>query len=163
MTGQRSNGLHVTATTTLLAAPAIRKRSCGPSVALSPAAKTAVNTWSHLDPSKHSTNSLRSRLLIISTAIGTALRVPGDSLRQMVGRTNIQEVTMTNLIFIRHGQTESNRSRRCMGWSNDGLNLIGKKQAQALATCLSARHIAVVYSSPLKRAIDTASPLAEKF
>jgi len=72
---------------------------------------------------------------------------------------------MTELWFIRHGETLWNRERRLQGWQDIALNDIGRQQAQALADRLvqAAMHapFAALYSSPLARALETARPAAQ--
>ena len=65
------------------------------------------------------------------------------------------------LILARHGETESNRQRLALGRADVPLNDTGRLQAQALARCLQAVPFAAVYSSPLRRAYDTARAIAE--
>jgi len=60
------------------------------------------------------------------------------------------------VILIRHGETEWNKLRRFQGHSDIPLNSKGNRQAQALAQALKNETINVIYSSPLKRAIETA-------
>ena len=70
---------------------------------------------------------------------------------------------MTQLIFVRHGQTSSNVERRWQGWTDTPLNELGEKQAQLVAKRLSESHgkIQALYSSPLSRAYQTAKAIAE--
>jgi broad specificity phosphatase PhoE len=63
------------------------------------------------------------------------------------------------LILVRHGQTEWNRLRRIQGISDQGLNETGRKQAEALAEALKDKKVAAIYTSPLKRARDTAQAI----
>jgi broad specificity phosphatase PhoE len=65
------------------------------------------------------------------------------------------------LILIRHGETESNRERLALGREDVPLNERGHRQAAALAASLAGVPVAAVYSSPLRRAVETARPLAE--
>lgn len=66
-----------------------------------------------------------------------------------------------NLILIRHGETDWNRSGRCQGVADIVLNDNGKRQARELAESLKNQNIAAVYSSHLKRAHETAKHIAE--
>lgn len=68
---------------------------------------------------------------------------------------------MTRLILVRHGETEWNRVERFRGRIDVELNETGHDQAQAAAERLRDWTIDAVYSSPLKRALDTAQPIAE--
>ena len=65
-----------------------------------------------------------------------------------------------NLILIRHGETDWNRSGRCQGIADIVLNENGKKQARELARSLKDYKITAVYSSHLKRALETAEHIA---
>lgn len=65
------------------------------------------------------------------------------------------------LVLVRHGETEWNRLRRIQGLSDLELNETGRKQAEALACGLSNERVRAIYTSPLKRARDTARLIAE--
>ncbi len=64
------------------------------------------------------------------------------------------------LLLVRHGETAANREMRYIGDRNDLLTERGRQQAEQLATALSSLPIAAVYSSPRRRAHDTAAPIA---
>ncbi len=66
-----------------------------------------------------------------------------------------------NLILIRHGETDWNRLGRCQGVADIVLNENGKKQARELAHSLRDHDIKAIYSSHLKRAMETAEHIAE--
>lgn len=68
---------------------------------------------------------------------------------------------MTRVILVRHGETEWNRVERFRGRTDVELNETGHDQAQAVAARLRGWTIDAVYSSPLKRALHTAQPIAE--
>jgi alpha-ribazole phosphatase len=67
---------------------------------------------------------------------------------------------MTELILVRHGETEWNIGNIFRGRSDIELNETGLRQAELLAEYLSSTKIDAVYSSPLKRALKTAEILA---
>ena len=71
---------------------------------------------------------------------------------------------MTQLIFVRHGQTDGNLEGRWQGWSDTPLNAVGKRQAELAAKRLSELRgqVHAVYSSPLSRAYQTAQTIADK-
>jgi broad specificity phosphatase PhoE len=66
-----------------------------------------------------------------------------------------------NLILVRHGETDWNRTGRCQGISDVVLNDNGKKQALELGVCLKGEKISAVYSSDLARAMSTAEEIAK--
>lgn len=68
---------------------------------------------------------------------------------------------MTHLYLIRHARTAWNNEDRLQGWADEPLDLVGRQQAQALAERLSANHFHAIYTSPLRRALETAAILAQ--
>ncbi|GAG43706.1 unnamed protein product, partial [marine sediment metagenome] len=64
------------------------------------------------------------------------------------------------LILVRHGETDTNKARLALGQADVELNEHGRWQAQRLAASLKREPIAAIYSSPLKRALATAEPIA---
>jgi phosphoserine phosphatase len=75
---------------------------------------------------------------------------------------NTLKQTENRIILIRHGETEWNRLHRFQGRSDIALNEKGKMQARALAKALQNKDITAIYTSPLKRAVDTAQHI-QKF
>ena len=70
---------------------------------------------------------------------------------------------MTKLIFVRHGQSEANLTKRFAGHYNCDLTEYGKLQAQKVCEYLTANfNIDKIYSSDLLRAYNTAKPTADK-
>ncbi len=67
---------------------------------------------------------------------------------------------MTRFILVRHGQTEWNRVERFRGRADLSLNETGFKQAELAAAKLKSCQVAAIYSSPMKRALQTAEPIA---
>ncbi len=66
--------------------------------------------------------------------------------------------------FFRHGQTNENQLGKREGTGIDSfLTDTGKMQALKLADFLADKHLDVIYSSPFKRAIDTAQIVASKY
>jgi probable phosphoglycerate mutase len=64
------------------------------------------------------------------------------------------------LLLIRHGETALNAEARFRGRADVDLNEHGRQQAEALARSLPRRFaIGHLYSSPLKRCLETARPL----
>ena len=68
---------------------------------------------------------------------------------------------MTEILFVRHGETDWNVEQRVQGHSDRPLNANGEAQARALADKLRDDRIDAVYASDLARARDTAAPVAE--
>jgi len=66
----------------------------------------------------------------------------------------------TRIIFIRHGQSEGNAENRFGGHLPIGLSFLGHKEAEATALSLARENITAIYSSDLRRAVETAEPLA---
>lgn len=64
------------------------------------------------------------------------------------------------IYLVRHGQTDWNLQRRYQGIEDIPLNKTGMEQAQICAECLKSISFAAIYSSPLKRAFDTARIIA---
>ena len=68
---------------------------------------------------------------------------------------------MTEIYFIRHGQTAQNTEKRFQGHSDTSLNDTGRWQATRIAARLAFSGIEVVYTSDLARARQTAEPIAQ--
>jgi len=68
---------------------------------------------------------------------------------------------MTELLCIRHGETDWNRQQRFQGQIDVPLNATGLAQAQRLAVRLAAEPPDLLISSDLQRALQTAQPLAQ--
>lgn len=66
------------------------------------------------------------------------------------------------LILIRHGRTEWNEKGKYQGQSDPPLNEEGRRQIKHLSFELCSLGGDIIYTSPLKRARETASILAEK-
>jgi broad specificity phosphatase PhoE len=62
---------------------------------------------------------------------------------------------MTELLLVRHGETEWSRSGRHTGRSDVPLTEAGRRQAELLRLRLEGRPFARVLTSPLRRAADT--------
>ncbi|QNH54089.1 histidine phosphatase family protein [Selenomonas timonae] len=70
---------------------------------------------------------------------------------------------MTEIIIIRHGETEWNKTGRFQGHSDVPLSAEGRTQAAALGKNLIVDHVDAIYASDLTRAMETAAPLAARF
>ena len=69
----------------------------------------------------------------------------------------------TTIVMVRHGETDWNRERRFQGRADQPLNEAGRGQARELAELLHGEPVSAVYTSPLRRARETAEILAENF
>lgn len=67
----------------------------------------------------------------------------------------------TKLIFVRHAEAEGNKTRHFHGWTDSGITERGHLQAQRLAERLKDMKIDVLYSSTLKRTMQTAGYISE--
>jgi probable phosphomutase (TIGR03848 family) len=68
---------------------------------------------------------------------------------------------MPLLLLIRHGENDFTKKHKLAGYTpNVHLNERGQSQAQALADALKEVPIKAIYSSPLERAVETATPIA---
>ncbi len=69
---------------------------------------------------------------------------------------------MTTLILVRHGETDWNRENRFQGQADPPLNELGRRQSAELADRLAAEGVDRVYTSPQRRASETAAILADR-
>lgn len=60
------------------------------------------------------------------------------------------------LILVRHGETDWNKLGKCQGISDVPLNSTGEEQARNLGNSLKNEDITAIFSSDMKRAINTA-------
>jgi broad specificity phosphatase PhoE len=64
------------------------------------------------------------------------------------------------IAFVRHGETPPNRAGLLLGRSDAALTDRGRAQADRLAEAFAGLDVARVITSPLRRARDTAAPIA---
>ena len=69
---------------------------------------------------------------------------------------------MTELYLVRHGETDWNRQHRIQGLTDIPLNETGREQARAAGRLLARREWDGIIASPLSRAMETASIIAEE-
>ena len=69
---------------------------------------------------------------------------------------------MTDLILIRHGETDWNRELRFQGQVDVPLNAIGLEQARRVGERLAGEQVHHLYSSDLVRTRQTAEPIAQR-
>ncbi|MFI4975768.1 MAG: histidine phosphatase family protein [Caulobacterales bacterium] len=68
---------------------------------------------------------------------------------------------MTRFILVRHGEVEGINPERFRGRMDLALTDRGRRQAAATAARLAARQAVAVYTSPLRRSIDTGDAIAK--
>jgi broad specificity phosphatase PhoE len=68
----------------------------------------------------------------------------------------------TTIVLVRHGETDWNRAQRFQGHSDPPLNALGRAQAHELVGVLAAEPITSAYTSPLKRAAQTAEIVSDR-
>jgi broad specificity phosphatase PhoE len=69
---------------------------------------------------------------------------------------------VTTILIARHGESDWNRERRWQGQADRPLTERGREQARALAGRLAHVELDAIYSSDLRRAVDTATAVAEQ-
>jgi alpha-ribazole phosphatase len=69
---------------------------------------------------------------------------------------------VTRIFLCRHGETSERGRGRCHGRLDLGLSRLGRHQAVQLAETLAAEPLDAVYTSPLRRARETAEPIAAR-
>ena len=68
--------------------------------------------------------------------------------------------SFVRLFLVRHAEALANPDLRYLGSRDDPLTELGQWQAAQLAQAFAALRLAAVYTSPLRRALETAIPLA---
>ena len=70
---------------------------------------------------------------------------------------------MTTIYLARHGESDWNAANRFQGLSDRPLTARGRRQAEALAAELATvPALSVIYSSPLRRALETAAVVGDR-
>jgi len=69
-------------------------------------------------------------------------------------------MAVERIIFIRPGETDWNKQERWQGWVATPLNAHGREQAEALARFLRTIGMSALYTSDLRRAVQTAEILS---
>lgn len=67
------------------------------------------------------------------------------------------------IYLIRHGESLYNAEARIQGQSDVALSPLGLRQAEAIADALANERIDAIFASPLRRALQTAEPIAARF
>jgi probable phosphoglycerate mutase len=68
---------------------------------------------------------------------------------------------LEKLYFIRHGETDLNLQHRCQGRQDISLNATGREQMKRTAEKMAGVRLDAIYSSPLKRAVESAEIVAK--
>jgi broad specificity phosphatase PhoE len=68
---------------------------------------------------------------------------------------------VSTLVLVRHGQSDANAAAQLVGRLDPPLTELGRQQAQRVADALGPRAPALVVSSPLQRALQTARAIAD--
>src|SRR5215210_7285077 len=68
---------------------------------------------------------------------------------------------MTTILLVRHGETDWNRDNRFQGHADPPLNDRGRGQARELAARLGEEEVDAVFTSPLRRARETAEIIGD--
>ena len=68
----------------------------------------------------------------------------------------------TTIVLVRHGETDWNRERRFQGHADVPLNDAGRAQAAELAARLDGERFSKIYTSPLRRAAETAEIMSAR-
>lgn len=69
---------------------------------------------------------------------------------------------MTDIVLVRHGETIWHADNRYAGVTEVELSPHGLEQAAQLASWVSSAELCAVWSSPLSRALKTATPCADR-
>jgi len=65
-------------------------------------------------------------------------------------------------LLLRHGETKSNLLKVYAGWSDEALTERGVHQAYRVSKLLATCEVDVIYTSPLRRAVQTAEIIAQQ-
>jgi probable phosphoglycerate mutase len=71
-------------------------------------------------------------------------------------------ITMKKLIFVRHAEAVGNKIREFHGWTDENITERGHLQAKQVAQRLKDTKIDVIYSSILKRTMETAGYISRQ-
>ncbi|XP_076917333.1 phosphoglycerate mutase-like protein 4 [Bidens hawaiensis] len=149
---------------------------------------SVVRSWQyHLDSSAISNSSLIISNHLLSNLIGATKQIRRRRITQHttslslaiqpipltlmadtnssigVERDSVADRSLTEVVVVRHGETEWNAQKRIQGHLDIDLNDVGRQQAVAVAERLSREFkISAIYSSDLKRALETAETIAAR-
>jgi len=84
-----------------------------------------------------------------------------DATISRVRRASTISPDVTELIVVRHGETDWNRDGRYQGHADPPLNDAGREQARELARALADQPLDVAYTSDLRRAAETAGIIVD--
>src|SRR5690242_7529133 len=73
-----------------------------------------------------------------------------------------RDMAATEILLLRHGQSEGNEGGRFGGHGPTPLTALGRAQAEAAAETLATEGLTAIYASDLPRAVQTAEPVARR-
>ena len=131
-----------------------------PIVRTSPSHGTAFDiAWKGVADAEGMVEAIRTAALLARTKRKSVRREPR---RQGAGAMSVSGAT--TLYLVRHGATDANLKRPYVlqGRGMDlPLNEMGRRQAQCVRRLFERKSLAAIYTSPLRRAFDTAQAIAE--
>lgn len=80
----------------------------------------------------------------------------------MIDLSSLPSGCTLRLILLRHGQPDADAAGRCYGQLDVGLSEEGREQVRAKTATLSNLHADALYTSPTRRAFESALIVAEK-
>ena len=98
-----------------------------------------------------------------SSGLHHVLRFVSESLLQDRTGSRTTRRFLMEILIVRHGETDYNKTRRLQGQQQIPLNDTGKAQARQLADSLRGGGITHIYCSGLRRARETADIINESF
>lgn len=69
-------------------------------------------------------------------------------------------MSLKEIYFVRHGETDMNVEKRCQGRIDAPLNETGRRQVEEASENFRGVKVDSIYASPLSRAMDSAAPIS---
>lgn len=86
--------------------------------------------------------------------------LPGSRMTPVRGQPAIPAEPVSFILLVRHGRTVLNAEGRFRGLEDPGLDETGRDEVSRVASDLRTAPLAAIYSSPLRRALETAGAIA---